>query len=122
MEINQIVLLCLIGLIAGVLSGTIGIGGGLIVVPALVFLLGMNQHIAQGTSLALLMMPVGILAVFQYYSKGYVNVKYALIIAVFFVAGAYLGSKIAVNLPEKTLKTVFGVILLIVGVKMIIGK
>ena len=122
MEINQIVLLCLIGLIAGVLSGTIGVGGGLIVVPALVFLLGMNQHIAQGTSLTLLMMPVGILAVFQYYNKGYVNVKYALIIAVFFVAGAYLGSKIAVNLPEKTLKTVFGVILLIVGVKMIFGK
>jgi hypothetical protein len=122
MEVNQVVLLGMIGLLAGFLSGTAGIGGGLIMVPAMVYLLGMTQHNAQGTSLALLMMPVGVLAVVQYYNKGFVNVKYALILALFFVAGAYMGSRLAVNMPEKTLKTVFGVCMLLVGVKMIFGK
>ena len=122
MEINQIILLCAIGLVAGVLSGTVGIGGGLIMVPAMVYLMGMSQHSAQGTSLALIMMPVGVLAVIQYYNKGYVNFKYAFILAVFFVAGSYIGSKFALNLPEKSLKIIFGVVMLLAGVKMITGK
>lgn len=122
MEFGQVLLLSVIGLLAGFLSGTAGIGGGLIMVPAMVYLLGMSQHNAQGTSLALLMMPVGVLAVIQYYNKGFVNIKFALILALFFVAGAYMGSRLAVNMPEKTLKTVFGVCMLLVGFKMILGK
>lgn len=122
MEFGQVLLLSVIGLLAGFLSGTAGIGGGLIMVPAMVYLLGMSQHNAQGTSLALLMMPVGVLAVIQYYNKGFVNIKFALILALFFVAGAYMGSQLAVNMPEKTLKTVFGVCMLLVGFKMILGK
>jgi len=122
MEMNQILFLGIIGLVAGFLSGTAGIGGGLIMVPAMVYLMGMSQHNAQGTSLALLMMPVGILAVIQYYNKGFVNVKFALILALFFVAGAYMGSRLAVNMPEKILRTAFGVCMLLVGFKMILGK
>jgi uncharacterized membrane protein YfcA len=106
--------------LAGVLSGTFGVGGGIIIVPALVFFLGLTQREAQGTSLLILLLPVGIFAVMNYYKQGYMKVSYALIIVVAFVVGAYLGSLIAVNLPDKTLKKIFAVFMVVVAIKMLL--
>lgn len=122
METNQLLMLALIGLIAGVFGGALGLGGGLIVIPSLVYFMGMNQHTAQGTNLAFMLAPIGILAVMNYYSKGYVNIKYAAVLAVTFVVGAYVGAKFSMALPDKVLKIVFGVVLVLIGVKMISGK
>jgi uncharacterized protein len=116
-----IILLC-IGLFAGILSGLIGIGGGIVIVPALVYFLGTTQHQAQGTSLAVLLLPVGVLAVHTYYKTGQVNLQWAGIIATAFVLGGLIGSKISVNLDEQVLKKVFAVILLVVAMKMLLGK
>lgn len=115
------ILLC-IGLMAGVLSGMVGVGGGIIIVPALVYFLSMTQHQAQGTSLAVLLLPVGIFAVFNYYKAGYVDIKSTLIIASTFLIGGFIGSKIAIAIDQNTVKKVFGVILLLVAFKMILGK
>ncbi|MEO7766140.1 MAG: sulfite exporter TauE/SafE family protein [Ferruginibacter sp.] len=117
---TQIILIViLIGIVAGMLSGLVGIGGGLIIVPALVYFLGMSQHSAQGTSLAMILLPVGILAVLTYYKQGYVDIKIVGLLAIGFVAGSYLGSKIAVNLSEETIKKFFAVLMILVAVKMI---
>lgn len=117
-----IVSLIIIGLLAGVLSGLVGVGGGIIMVPLLVLLLGFSQHQAQGTSLAVLVIPVTAVAVFNYYKEGYINWKYALVIAVFFVVGSYFGSKLAVDLDQKMLKKIFGIVLLFVAGKMLLEK
>ncbi len=122
MNLTQVLLIIFIGLAGGFLSGTFGIGGGIIIVPALVFLLGMTQSGAQGTSLTMMLAPVGILAVINYYKAGYVNMKYAILLMVFFVIGSYYGSKLAIHLPDKILKQAFGVLLLLAGTKMIFGK
>ena len=122
MNIAQIILIILIGLAGGFLSGTFGIGGGIIIVPALVFLIGMSQSAAQGTSLTMMLAPIGILAVINYYKAGYVNLKFALLLMIFFVIGSYFGSKLAIHLSDKILKQAFGVLLLLAGIKMIIGK
>ena len=122
MSINDIVLLGLTGLLAGFISGGLGVGGGIVIIPAMVFIFGMSQHEAQGTSLALLSFPIGLIAAFNYYKKGYVNIKFALIILVAFLIGSYLGSILTVNMPAKSLKKVFGVLMLIAGTKMIFGK
>ena len=122
MTLYQILILLVIGLFAGFLSGTMGVGGGLIIVPSLVFILGMTQHQAQGTSLAMMLAPIGIMAVYNYFREGYVNIKYAVILALVFILGAWLGSLFSVNLSGSTLKKIFGVLMLIVGLKMIIGK
>ena len=122
MNLTQVLLIILIGLAGGFLSGTFGIGGGIIIVPALVFLMGMTQSGAQGTSLTMMLAPIGILAVINYYKAGYVNIKYAILLMVFFVIGSYYGSKLAIYLPDKTLKQAFGVLLLLAGTKMIFGK
>jgi uncharacterized protein len=119
---TQILLYILLGLLAGVLSGLIGLGGGIIVLPALVLIFGLSQHMAQGTTLAMLLPPIGILAVWTYYGKGFVDVKIAALLCVGFVLGGYIGAKIAVNLPAATLQKVFGVALLLISVKMILGK
>jgi uncharacterized membrane protein YfcA len=111
-----------IGLSAGLIAGALGVGGGIIIVPALVFIFGMSQHHAQGTSLAVLLLPVGILAVMNYYRKGYVNFKYALILMIAFVLGSYFGSLFSIGLPDSTLKKLFGVLMLGVGLRMIFGK
>lgn len=121
MTISTLLLLLCIGLLAGLLSGLIGIGGGIIMVP-LLLLLGMSQHESQGTSLAVLSVPVTALAAFNYYKEGYVDWKYAAIIAVFFVIGGYIGSKFAIQIDEKILKKIFGFILLLVAGKLIFGK
>lgn len=116
-----IILLC-IGLTAGILSGVVGVGGGIVIVPALVYFLSMSQHQAQGTSLAVLLLPVGALAVYSYYKQGLVDVRATLIMATTFLIGGFIGSKITIALDEDTVKKIFGVILLIVAVKMILFK
>lgn len=122
MSINELIILIVIGFLAGIVGGSLGLGGGIIIVPALVFILGFTQHNAQGTSLAVLLFPVGILGVINYAKNGYVNFKFALVLIVAFVLGSYLGSVISVHLPEKILKKAFGVFMLLISLKMIIGK
>lgn len=115
----EIIILILIGVLSGVLSGMFGVGGGILIVPALVFFLGMTQHSAQGTSLGLMLLPIGILAAYNYYQTGNLNIKYGLIIAAAFVLGGYFGSKISLGIDEVTLKRIFGVLMAIVAVKLI---
>ncbi len=122
MSINEIIILVIIGFIAGIVGGTLGLGGGIIIVPALIFILGFTQHQAQGTSLAVLLFPIGILGVINYAKNGYVNFKFAIILIIAFVLGSYLGSVISIHLPAKTLKKIFGVFLLLISLKMIIDK
>ena len=111
-----------LGLVAGSLSGTIGIGGGIILVPALVLIFEFSQHQAQGTSLAFMLPPVGILATWNYWKAGHVNWKFALILSLTFVVGAYLGSQFSIQISDKMLRRVFGFLLLVVAVKMIFSK
>jgi uncharacterized membrane protein YfcA len=122
MAFSDIIILVFIGLSAGFIGGALGVGGGIIIVPALVFIFGMSQHYAQGTSLAVLLFPVGILAVMNYYRKGFVNFKYAFILILAFVAGSYFGSLFSVSIPDNVLKKLFGVMMLAAGLKMIFGK
>jgi uncharacterized protein len=112
----------LLGLVAGVLSGLIGIGGGIIIVPALVLLFGMTQHNAQGTTLALLIPPIGILAAWTYYKSGYVDIRVAALVAVGFFAGSFLGAKISTNISDAMLERIFGVALILIGAKMIFAR
>ena len=121
-DLQTIVLLVIIGLAAGILSGLVGIGGGLLMVPALVWLLGYSQHQAQGTSLAVLMLPVVFLAVRNYYKAGVIDPWVVGFIAVSFFIGGFLGSKWAIALPAESLKKVFGVVLLLASIKLIFGK
>ena len=111
-----------LGLVAGVFSGLIGIGGGLIIIPVLVLGFGMSQHLAQGTSLALMVPPIGILAAWTYYKEGFVNLKAAGLICLAFLIGGLLGAKIATTIPSLVLKRIFGVVLMAASVKMILGK
>jgi len=104
MTLLTILLLVLIGLLAGTLSGLVGIGGGIVVVPALIFLLGFSQYEAQGTSLGLLLLPIGILAVMNYYQKGYIDIRVVAIMTVAFIIGGWLGSKLALSLSQEMLK------------------
>jgi uncharacterized membrane protein YfcA len=120
MSILTLLILVIIGLFAGVLSGLIGVGGGIIIVPALVYFLGMSQHGAQGTSLALMLPPIGILAAMNYYKAGSLDLRYAMVIAVAFIIGGYFGSKISLTfINEGMMKKVFGVIMLVAAIKMI---
>ncbi len=122
MTVSQVLILIMIGLIAGLFSGSLGVGGAIIVIPSLIFFLGLSQHQAQGTSLAFMIPPVTLLAVINYSKQGYVNWKYALILAVMFFIGAYIGSVISVSIPEKVLKKLFGALLLFIAAKMIFSK
>ena len=122
MNISIILFLIIIGMLSGLLSGLMGVGGGVIMVPLMVFLLGFTQHEAQGTSLAVLAVPVTFLAAYNYHLEGGINWKYALIIAICFVIGGYLGSKLAVNISDLLLKRIFGVVMLIASIKLIFFK
>jgi uncharacterized membrane protein YfcA len=122
MDIQQIALLSLAGLLAGFIAGGMGVGGGIIIVPALVFLFGFTQHEAQGTSLAVLLPPISFLAVIKYHQKGYIDYKFAAILAITFFLGSFLGGLFAVHLPAKALTKIFGVLMLIAGAKMIFGN
>lgn len=115
-------LILLIGIVAGIFSGFIGIGGGLIIVPCLVYFFSMNQHQAQGTSLAMMLPPIGILAVYNYYKSGNVDFRVAGILCLSFIAGSFFGSKIAIALPAETVKRIFGAVIILLGIKMILGK
>jgi uncharacterized protein len=121
MMMEATLLYILVGIVAGVLSGLVGIGGGVIIVPALVFLFGMSQHHAQGTTLALLIPPIGILAAWTYYKAGYVDLKVAGLVAVGFIAGSYVGARVATHISDSTLEKIFGVALLLVALKMIMS-
>lgn len=116
-----LILLC-IGLFAGILSGMIGVGGGIIIVPALIYFMSMSQLEAQGTSLSVLLLPVGVLAVYNYYKAGYVDIQSTLIIACTFLVGGFIGSKISIGLGQDTVKKIFGFVLIAVAFKMILGK
>ncbi len=118
----NIFLYVLLGLVAGTLSGLIGIGGGIIIVPSLVLIFGLSQHQAQGTTLALLVPPIGILAAWKYYSMGYVDLKIAAFVCVGFILGGLLGAKFATGMSNEVLGKVFGVVLVAVGMKMLLGK
>lgn len=122
LDMTTILILLCIGLMAGILSGMVGIGGGVVIVPAMMYFMHVSQHQAQGTSLAVLLLPVGILAVYNYYSKGFVDVRSALIIATTFVIGGFIGSKIAIAIDQNLLKRVFGVFMLLLSLKMVLGK
>ncbi|WP_317192530.1 MULTISPECIES: sulfite exporter TauE/SafE family protein [Flavobacterium] len=121
MTMQTIVLLMCIGLAAGILSGLIGIGGGIIMVP-LLLLMGFTQQQAQGTSLAALLPPVTMLAVINYHKAGYIDWRFAIIISIVFVVGGYFGSKLAINIDQKILKKVFAVTLLFIGGFLLFDK
>jgi uncharacterized membrane protein YfcA len=120
MDAQTISTIILIGLAAGILGGMVGVGGGIVIVPALVYFLAFSQHEAQGNSLALMLFPVGILGVLNYYKKGYVDFRYAGLLAVGFVVGSYLGSRFSLSLPQLTVKKIFAVVMLLVALKMLL--
>jgi uncharacterized membrane protein YfcA len=122
MDMYTLLMLVLIGLIAGILGGLLGIGGGIIMIPAMVFLLGFSQHQAIGTSLAVMLPPIGMFAAYNYYQAGHVNIKYALIIAAAFMAGSFLSSKFALTISEGILRKIFSVLLIVIAVKMFLSK
>jgi hypothetical protein len=119
MTTATILLLLIVGLVAGILSGLVGVGGGIIMVPALVLFLGFTQKQAQGTSLGIMLLPVGILAVIQYYKQGYINFNSVFIISAAFVVGGFFGSKLALVLSDDKMKKVFAIVLMLVSLKML---
>lgn len=119
---NTILILLCIGILAGVLSGLVGVGGGIVIVPALVYFLGFSQHQAQGTTLFMFLLPIGILGAYNYYKAGNMDIKTALIICSTFIIGSYFGSKMANSMDQVTLKKLFGILTLIISLKLIFGK
>ena len=118
----MLIITTIIGLSAGILSGLMGIGGGVIMIPALIYILHFNQHLAQGTTLAAMIPPIGILAAYEYYKSGHVNIPIAITLALGFVIGGYIGGKIAVSLDHDTLRRVFGLILFMISLHIIFTK
>jgi uncharacterized membrane protein YfcA len=119
MTTTIIILLIIIGVAAGMLGGMVGIGGGLVIVPALVYFLAFSQHEAQGTSLGLLLLPVGILGVINYYKNGYVDMRAVGLLAIGFIVGNYFGSKWALSIPQVTLKKIFAIFMILIAFKML---
>jgi uncharacterized membrane protein YfcA len=122
MDTNTLLILLIVGLFAGFLSGMVGVGGGIIVVPALVFFLGMTQHAAQGVSIGMLLLPVGFMAAFNYYKTNNLNMVYSLTIGLTFIVGAYVGSKVSLGIDETTMRRIFGVLLVIIAIRLIFSK
>lgn len=118
MDLQNITVIALIGMAAGLLGGMLGIGGAIIIIPAMVMFLGYSQQLAQGTALMMMVLPVGALAAFQYYQKGFVDIKVALIMAAFFFIGGYFGAKFATQFPQDLLKKLFSLLLLAIAIKM----
>jgi uncharacterized protein len=118
-NMQTIIILVIIGLAAGILGGMVGVGGGIIIVPALVYFLAFSQLKAQGTSLGLILLPVALLGVINYYKKDYVDVRAVGLLAIGFIVGSFLGSKFSLSLPQDTVKKIFGVFLLLVSLKML---
>jgi len=121
-HLMNIILYLLLGLVAGIFGGLLGLGGGIIIIPAMVFLFGMSQHTAQGTTLALMVPPIGLLAAWAYYKQGFVDLKVAAFVCLGFFVGGLLGAELAVGISEPILKKIFGIMLLLVSLKMILGK
>src|SRR5580698_3726574 len=115
-------ILVAIGLAAGFLGGMVGLGGGIILIPAMVMFLAMDQRTAQGTSLAIMLPPIGLLAAGNYYKQGFVNVKYALVIAIVFMVGGYFGSRVALVISAGTLKKIFAIVLVAIAAKIALSK
>ena len=123
MTLTTIIILIIIGLAAGILSGLVGVGGGIIMVPLFVLFLGLTQHNAQGLSLAVMLPPVTFLAVYNYHKAGGgIDWKVAIIVSVLFIIGGFIGSKIALQIDQRMLKRIFGVAMLIVAIKLIFTK
>lgn len=118
----NLLLFVVLGLAAGILSGLLGIGGGILIVPALVLVFGLSQHLAQGTTLALMVPPIGLLAAWTYYKQGYVDIKIAALICLGFFFGGLIGAKCATSINPVMLKKLFGVALLVAALKMILAK
>lgn len=114
--------LLIVGFLAGILSGLVGIGGGIIIVPALVYFLHFSQHQAQGTVLFMFLLPIGLLGVMNYYKEGYVDIKTALIIGATFVFGSYLGSRLAISFDQAAVKKIFAVLMIVLAIKMLFDK
>jgi uncharacterized membrane protein YfcA len=112
----------ILGILAGTLSGLVGIGGGVIIVPALVFLFGFSQHSAQGTTLALMVPPIGILAAWTYYRQGQVDLKIAGFVCLGFLLGGLLGARFATGLSNIMLERIFGIALLLIAMKMLFAR
>ena len=119
MPTQTIIILIIIGLVAGLMSGFVGVGGGVVIVPALVYFLGLTQHQAQGTSLFILVLPVGILAVMNYAKSENINWNFGIIIAITFVIGGYFGSKLSLKLSPAIVKLAFGLLMAFVSIKLI---
>ncbi len=116
------ILYIVLGLLAGITSGFLGIGGGTIIIPALVYLFGFTQHQAQGTTLAMMIPPIGLLAALKYYYSGNVNIKVAAILCAGFFIGGFLGATAVKGIPDLALRRIFGIFLALVALKMIWGK
>ena len=118
----EFALYVLLGVVAGIASGIVGVGGGTILIPAFVLLLGLSQKQAQGTTLALMLPPIGLLAAWTYYKHGYVVVPLAIFVCVGFFFGGLLGAKIAVDMPTDVLKKVFATFIIAIGTYMLFSK
>ncbi|MEO8412219.1 MAG: sulfite exporter TauE/SafE family protein [Ginsengibacter sp.] len=119
MSLQVIIILLIVGLAAGVLGGLVGVGGGIIIVPSLIYFLGFSQKGAQGTSLGILLLPVGILGVLQYYKAGHIDMRSVWLVSIGFLAGSYFGSKIALSLSQETVKKIFAVLMILIALKML---
>jgi len=122
MTATTVLLLALIGLTAGALGGMVGLGGGIILIPALIMIMKLDQQTAQGTSIAIMLPPIGLFAVYNYYKAGYVNVNYALIIAAAFMVGGYFGSLLALKLSPDMMRKVFSALLVIIAIRMFFSE
>lgn len=122
MDLQTLIVLLLVGVFAGFASGMVGIGGGIVIVPALVYFLALTQHQAQGVSIGMLLMPVGFLAAYNYYKQGNLNFTYSAIIGITFIFGAWMGSKVSLKLDPQLMKKIFGGVIFLISLKMIFGK
>ena len=118
MDMTTILLLIIIGLVAGPLGGMVGLGGGIILFHALILIMKLDQQTAQGTSIAIMLPPIGLFAVYNYYKAGYVNMKYAFVIAMAFMVGGYFGSSLALKLSPDVMRKVLSVVLVVIALKM----
>jgi len=119
MSLHVIIILLVIGLAAGILGGLIGVGGGIIIVPSLIYFLGFSQKEASGTSLGILLLPVGILGVLQFYKAGYIDMRTVWLVSFGFLVGSYFGSKIALRFSQETVRKIFAVVMILIALKMI---